>query len=240
MNSLAGLMLDPGVSSSHTATNPRGPDLCITPESTSMSAGTLLDDNSSQSTSTNLLKRVVEGDQEAWARFVTIYGAFIYARCRRCGVLPQDAADLVQNVLKRVHKSISELRRDKPGQGLRPWLRTITRNVINDHFRSVQQDRDAFGNSPFPQILDQLAASQDDDHSRDSAGSPELVLLIRSAVETIRIDYEVKTWDAFWRTAVELQPTADVALDLGIAQGTVRQARYKILKRLREELQGLL
>ena len=217
-----------------------GESLSLQPESTSMSAGTLVEDNSSQSTSTNLLKRVVEGEQEAWTRFVAIYGAFIYARCRRCGVLPQDAADLVQNVLKRVHKSIGELRRDQPGQGLRPWLRTITRNVINDHFRSVQQDRDAFGNSPFPQILDQLAASQDDDHSRDSAGSPELVLLIRSAVETIRIDYEVKTWDAFWRTAVELQPTADVALDLGIAQGTVRQARYKILRRLREELEGLL
>lgn len=204
-----------------------------------MGADTLADEYSAQSTSTNLLKRVVEGEQEAWTRFVAIYGAFIYARCRRCGVLPQDAADLVQNVLKRVHKSISELRRDQPGQGLRPWLRTITRNVINDHFRSVQQDRNAFGNSPFPQILDQLAASEDDD-SEEGAGSVELVLLIRSAVETIRIDYEVKTWDAFWRTAVELQPTAEVALDLGMAQGTVRQARHKILKRLREELQGLL
>ena len=166
-----------------------------------MSAGTLVEDNSSQSTSTNLLKRVVEGEQEAWTRFVAIYGAFIYARCRRCGVLPQDAADLVQNVLKRVHKSIGELRRDQPGQGLRPWLRTITRNVINDHFRSVQQDRDAFGNSPFPEILDQLAACEDAD-SREWAGRSELVLLVRSAVETIRIDYEVKTWDAFWRTVV--------------------------------------
>lgn len=204
-----------------------------------MSAGTLIEDNSSQSTSTNLLTRVVEGDQEAWARFVAIYGAFIYARCRRCGVLPQDAADLVQNVLSRVHKSVSELRRDQPGQGLRPWLRTITRNVINDYFRSLQQDRDAFGNSPFPEILDQLAASDDDD-SREWAGSSELVLLVRSAVETIRIDYEVKTWDAFWRNVVEQQATADVAYDLGIAPGTVRQARYKILRRLREELEGLL
>ena len=239
MSSIAGLMLDPGVSSPHTATHPRRLGLCFTPESMSMSAGTLVEDNSSQSTSTNLLKRVVEGDQAAWARFASIYGAFIYARCRRCGVLPQDAADLVQNVLRRVHKSIGQLRRDQPGQGLRQWLRTITRNVINDHFRSVQQDRDAFGNSPFPQILDQLAA-RDDDDSGEWVGGSELVLLVRSAVETIRMDYEVKTWNAFWKTVVEQQCTADVAEDLGIAQGTVRQARYKILKRLREELEGLL
>jgi RNA polymerase sigma-70 factor (ECF subfamily) len=204
-----------------------------------MCAETLSEEQSSHSTSTNLLKLVVEGDQEAWARFVAIYGAFIYARCRCCGVLPQDAADLVQNVLTRVHKSISELRRDQPGQGLRPWLRTITRNVINDHFRSVQQDRDAFGKSPFPQILDQLPASDDDD-SGEWASSSGLVLLVRSAVETIRIDYEVKTWDAFWRTVVEQQRPVDVAFDLGIAPGTVRQARYKILNRLREELAGLL
>lgn len=239
MNSLDGLMLELDVPPPHTAIDSRKLDLRFTPESTLMSAGTLVEDNSSQSTSTSLLKRVVEGDQDAWARFVAIYGAFIYARCRRCSVLPQDAADLVQNVLNRVHKSISQLRRDQPGQGLRQWLRTITRNVINDYFRSIRQEREAFGNSPFPEILNQLAASDDDD-SGAWGGSSELVLLVRSAMEAIRIDYEVKTWDAFWRTAVEQQATADVARDLGIAQGTVRQARYKILKRLREELEGLL
>jgi RNA polymerase sigma-70 factor (ECF subfamily) len=204
-----------------------------------MGVNTLAEDHSSQSTSTNLLKRVVEGDQEAWARFVVIYGAFIYARCRQAGVLPEDAADLVQEVLGRVLKSIGTLRRDEPGQGLRPWLRTIAKNVINDHFRSLQRERKAFGHQAFHAILDEFSSPWDED-SNSWAATPDVVLVLRQAMECVKIDYEEKTWQAFWRTVVEQQPTADVASDLGLAQGTVRQARYKILKRLREEIQGLL
>ena len=204
-----------------------------------MSSVPRTEEASSASTSTNLLKRVVEGDREAWARFVAIYGAFIYARCRHFGVLPQDSADLVQNILRRVHKSIGEHRRDVPGQGLRPWLRTIARDIINVHFRSLNRERDVLDCTQFPEILDELAVSAEED-STSWAGSSSLVVLIHSAVETIRIDYDDKTWQAFWRTVVEEQPTAEVALVLELAQGTVRQARYKILKRLREDLAGLL
>ena len=65
-------------------------------------------------------------------------------------------------------------------------------------------------------------------------------LVLRQALESIRVDYETNTWQAFWRTAVDGEPTADVAQDLGLTPGNVRQARYKILKRMREELEGLL
>lgn len=204
-----------------------------------MRANTLTEDHISQSTSTNLLKRVVEGDQEAWERFVAIYGALIYARCRRAGVLPQDAADLVQDVLRRVLKSIGSLRRDEPGQGLRPWLRTISRNVVHDHFRNIRRERQAFGRQAFQAMLDEFASPWDDD-SNSWTTTPDVVLVLRQAMECVKIDYEEKTWQAFWRTVVEQQPTAEVASDLGLAQGTVRQARYKILRRLREEMQGLL
>ncbi|MEJ7591916.1 MAG: RNA polymerase sigma factor [Planctomycetaceae bacterium] len=204
-----------------------------------MTADTLPEEPSSHSTSTNLLKLVVEGDQEAWSRFVSIYGAFIYARCRRAGVLPQDAADLVQDVLRRVLNSIGTLRRDQPGQGLRPWLQTISRNVINDHFRKLKTEREAFGLNAFQGILDEFPSPWDE-NSNSWAATPDVVLVLWQAMEFIRIDYEEKTWQAFLRTVVEEQPTAEVALDLRLAKGTVRQARYKILKRLRDELQGLL
>lgn len=204
-----------------------------------MQNGTLSDLYASHSTSTNLLKRVVEGDEEAWVRFVSIYGAFIYARCRHCGVLPQDAADVLQNVLKRVHGSIATLRRDEPGKGLRPWLWVMARNVINDHFRTLQRERETIGSVPFPQVVEELTTSEDENSNTCARGS-ELVFLIRSALEAIQIDYEHKTWQAFWRTVVEEQSAVEVAQDLGIAAGSVRQARYKIIKRLREELHGLL
>lgn len=200
------------------------------------------DSPSSESTSTSLLKRVVKGDQEAWERFVAVYGGFIYARCRRAGVAPQDAADLVQDVLKRVSKSIANLRRDQPGQGLRQWLLTITRNVIVDHFRKSASEREALGLKVFPGFLDEFPSPADDDDDESATWSrmPESVLVLRRTLDSVKLHYEHKTWQAFWLTIVEGRETADVAEDLCLAPGTIRQAKHKILKRLREELSGLL
>lgn len=204
-----------------------------------MTTDTRCEEHFSQSTSTNLLKLVVEGDQEAWERFVVIYGAFIYARCRRAGVLAQDAADLVQDVLKRISTSIGTLRREEPGHGLRPWLREISKNVIIDHFRKIAKERTALGNDLPHGILDEFPSPCDEDPN-SWTNTPDVVLVLRRALECIQIDYEDTTWRAFWRTVVDGESTADVAADLELASGTVRQARYKILKRLREELEGLL
>ena len=51
-------------------------------------------------TPVSLLERLRQpGDQEAWQRFVELYGPLIYAWSRRAGLQDQDAADLVQDVL---------------------------------------------------------------------------------------------------------------------------------------------
>ncbi len=197
------------------------------------------DSPSSQSTSTNLLKQVVEGDQEAWNRFVSIYGGLIYAGCRRFGVSPHDAADLVQNVLIRVLKSIGTLRRDQPGQGLRLWLRRVARNVVNDHFRQLGKEKDALRRREFPGNLDELLSPMHE-HSDSWVKPPDVVLALRQALSSIKNDYEDKTWQAFWRSVAENQAPADVASDLGMTPASIRQARYKIRKRLRKMVQEFL
>jgi len=55
-------------------------------------------------------------------------------------------------------------------------------------------------------------------------------------LDVLRGEFEDRTWQAFWLTAVQGKPAQEVAAELGLAPGTVRQAKYKILKRLREEL----
>ena len=55
---------------------------------------------------------------------------------------------------------------------------------------------------------------------------------------SIRGDFDDPTWQAFWRLTVENHATADIAAELGISQGAVRQAKYRVLCRLREEMGG--
>ena len=55
---------------------------------------------------------------------------------------------------------------------------------------------------------------------------------------TIRGDFEEKTWSAFQLTVIEGRPTAEVAAELDLSPESVRQARSRVLRRLREEMEG--
>ena len=60
--------------------------------------------------------------------------------------------------------------------------------------------------------------------------------VIHRATDLIRAEFENRTWKAFWLCAVEHQSSGEVAKQLGMTPGAVRQAKYKVLRRLREEL----
>ena len=87
-------------------------------------------------------------------------------------------------------------------------------------------------------MLQQAAAASDDDDP--STVTDERRLLIRRAAELVRGEFEPRSWQAFWLVAVELKSAVEAATDLGMTPGAVRQAKYMILRRLREELHGEL
>ena len=55
----------------------------------------------------------------------------------------------------------------------------------------------------------------------------------------IRGEFEERTWQAFYRVTVEGQAAKDVAEDLGVTPSAVRLAKSRVLRRLREEMEGL-
>ncbi len=64
-------------------------------------------------------------------------------------------------------------------------------------------------------------------------------LLTRTALELIRAEFEERTWQAFWRTAVNERSSPEVAAELGMTKHAVRQAKCRVVRRVREELQGM-
>jgi RNA polymerase sigma-70 factor (ECF subfamily) len=91
---------------------------------------------SAPSTSSSLLRRVREHDQDAWRRLSDLYGPVIYNWCRRAGLQPADASDATQDVFRGVMTGIAQLRHGQPGDSFRGWLSAITRYKVQDHFRS--------------------------------------------------------------------------------------------------------
>jgi RNA polymerase sigma-70 factor (ECF subfamily) len=63
--------------------------------------------------------------------------------------------------------------------------------------------------------------------------------LYRRALELIRGEFESRTWQMFRRSVIDGLPSAGVAAELAAAPAAVRQARSRVLRRLREELAEL-
>jgi RNA polymerase sigma-70 factor, ECF subfamily len=190
------------------------------------------------SISSTLLERIKEQKPEAWTRLADLYGPVVYRWCRQTGVGRDDAADLVQEVFAAVARHIGGFRRDRPGDSFAAWLRTVTRNTIHDFFRSRRGRPIALGGTDaheqFLQVPEEVELSE--------VSNPREVnsVIVPIGMDLVRAEFENNTWEAFRRAVIEKQPPSRIALELGMSVPAVYQAKSRVLRRLRQELDGLL
>ena len=70
----------------------------------------------------------------------------------------------------------------------------------------------------------------------EPTGDLQLQQLTSRAMAQVQNEFEVRTWQAFWRTIVDGIATGEVAQELQMSEATVRQSRSRILRRLRQQL----
>ncbi len=184
------------------------------------------------STSSGLVRRMKDGDSEAWERLLEVYSPLVYSWCRGAGLPPADARDVLQDIFARVAEKIADFRHDQPGDTFRGWLRVMARSKIADHFRGPGAGPKAMGGTNAKQALENLAVAP----SSGSAASTPWSGAIRRALTLIEAEFEERTWRAFWLATVDGRSPTDVGAELGMNPGAVRQAKYKVLRRLRLEL----
>jgi len=59
-------------------------------------------------------------------------------------------------------------------------------------------------------------------------------MALAGVLETIRAEFESRTWQAFWRTTVDGRAPAHVAEDLEMSVAAVYMAKSRVLCRLRQ------
>jgi len=195
--------------------------------------------SSSSATSRSLLERAKTNDARAWERMVTLYAPLVFQWCRASGLREEDAADVFQEVFQSVARHLGGFRKDRSGDTFRGWLRTITRNKIHDHFRRQGREPIGMGGSEAQAHLAQWPAPSFGEDSNLTDADEERVVVSR-ALEMIRAAFSERTWQAFWRTAIEGCSAPEVANELGMSAGAVRVAKARVLQRLREELGDLI
>jgi RNA polymerase sigma-70 factor (ECF subfamily) len=63
--------------------------------------------------------------------------------------------------------------------------------------------------------------------------------LVRRALELMRAEFQPATWKACWEFVVNGRSAAAVAAELGISENAVFIAKFRVIRRLKEELKGL-
>jgi RNA polymerase sigma-70 factor, ECF subfamily len=189
------------------------------------------------STSSSLIVRAIARDADAWRRLSALYAPLVYRWARRANLQSHDAADVVQEVFRGVATHLADFRRDRPGDSFRGWLWTITRNKVRDHYRRRAARQEDDGAAAQARLQEAAEATDDDTSAPATDANMELAHRVLSLVQG---DFEPRTWQAFWRTAINGASPRDVGDELSMTIGAVYMAKSRVLARIRQELTGLM
>jgi RNA polymerase sigma-70 factor (ECF subfamily) len=180
----------------------------------------------------SLLERLRQpGEQNAWERFVELYTPLLYSWAHQVGLQDSDAADLVQDVFTTLIQKMPEFVYD-PHRSFRSWLRTVTFNRWRDNHkqrgkRPLEGNERALAEAPSREDSDAFWEVEYREH------------LVGRALDLMRSEFQPTTWKACWEFVVAGKSAAQVAAELGISENAVFIAKYRVLRRLRVELDGL-
>ena len=180
------------------------------------------------STSASLLERLKQpAAQASWARFVNLYTPLLFYWARRLGLQESDAADLVQDVFALLVKKLPRFnyQRDRSFRG---WLRT----VMHNKWRKKRAERLATDAG--------LSGVADPEPAADLGEAEFQQQVTVRALQLMQAEFRPSTWKACWETVVCGRPAAEVACEFGISVNAVYLARGRVLRRLRQELEGML
>ena len=189
----------------------------------------------SPETRRTLLIRIKDaGDHQAWEEFVSIYAPLIHAYGVRRGLQDADAADVAQMVLQSIATAIPGFEYDPQKGSFRGWLFQITRNWVLKTVEKRGRTPTATGETSFHQKLSQQPGQSEDEDLWNREHEQQL---FHWAADKVRLEFKENTWQAFWRVAVEGQPVADVAAELGMSAGAIYIAKSRVTARLREMIE---
>lgn len=195
-------------------------------------------ESSSHATRSSLLHRARQKDAVAWRELVDLYGPLIAHWCHRCRIDDHAAADCVQDVFASVAVAIDAFQPKRETGSFRAWLWTITRRKVIDYVRTTQRRPHAIGGSTAIAMIHEVMDLQSIPDEEPSEAL-QIRELIDRALLQVRDEFESCTWQAFWRSVVDGQSTDIVAAELNVTPATIRQARSRILRRLRQQLGDL-
>jgi RNA polymerase sigma-70 factor (ECF subfamily) len=174
----------------------------------------------------------------AWQRLVNLYTPLIECWLRHYSVPPSDVDDLVQEVMAVLVRDLPAFQHSKQPGAFRCWLRTIVVHRVRTFWRSRQTRAHAVANGLSSDVLENIPDPASDPDRRWEQEHDQFVM--RRALELMQPELTASTWQAFRRLALEGVQPAAVAAELGLTVNAVVLAKFRVMRRLRQQLQGII
>jgi RNA polymerase sigma-70 factor (ECF subfamily) len=192
-----------------------------------------MDAPDSPSTSPTLLALLKgPGSDAAWERFVRLYQPLLEGRCKAARLQTADADDVTARVLAKLVTALRSFEYD-PAKRFRGYLRTVVASALADFWAERRKPGAVGGGAagdPLADMPDPLSGLPDelDDRIHDD------LRRARAAIDRVQAQVSDAHWRAYWLTAVDRRPAAEVAGELGLTIAAVYMAKSRVGKLLRD------
>lgn len=173
-------------------------------------------------------------DSLGWEEFHDRYGELLYRYARARGARHDDAEDIVQEVEMAIFKAMGNFEYDARKGRFRSYLRSAVVHAMSRKSRKEARQAPALD----PLVFDFVAAAKDS--SADARWEREWRHhRLRWALRAITNEFEDVTLKAFQLHALNGLSVEDTAAKLGLSKASVYQAKSRVLKRIKAELDSL-
>jgi len=183
-------------------------------------------------TSAGLIGRVQAGDGASWQAFCDRCQGVLADWCRWSRLREPDAEDVSQEAMLVVVSKIAGFRHSGRGS-LRAWLRAIAWRCWCEAISRADRGDVADLAARYRRASDEIAELE-----REYERLTQVDLLER-AMAVVRGRVQPRTWDAFWRSAMEGGSGADVGAVLGMSADCVHAARSRVQRLISVEVRRL-
>lgn len=186
----------------------------------------------------SLLERLRhEPEAVSWKRLVDLYTPWLQAWFHQYHLADADVDDLVQDVLAVVVREMPTFAHNQQRGAFRRWLRTIALNRLKGFWRDRRTGPLVTTSEEAAKLLDQLPDPASDPDRQWEQEHDQFI--VRRALELIEPEFTPSTWTAFTRQVIDRVRPAEVAAELGLTANAVVLAKFRVMRHLRRELDGL-
>jgi RNA polymerase sigma-70 factor (ECF subfamily) len=192
-------------------------------------------------TRASLLARLKNlGDEGSWREFFDTYHGLIYRTVIRRGLRPDDAEEIVQEIVAGVARRMPAFIYDPERCSFKTWLFRIVANRVASHFRRVAHGlpRADLGSDP-KRLLDEIPdpATLEPDEGWEQAWMQNQT---QAALDRVRRRANPRYMQIYLYSEIEGHSVAETARHLQTTENDVSVARHRIRAMLREEGERLL